>query len=91
MVDRPFALHHHFYSRVVTGLQGYPLSYNNKQLVIALSDWSPRSATKEEEEECARSKGLVVCPSPAAGGCRRKVSVRGVGPQPSRVQRPAAS
>ena len=24
MVDQPFALHHHFYSRVVAGLQGQP-------------------------------------------------------------------
>ena len=39
-------------------------------------------AVKEEEAQS---------PSPAAGGCRRKVSVRGVVPQPSRVQRPAAS
>ena len=52
MVDRPFALHHHFYSRVVAGLQGQPYPIANKQLVRALSDRRPRPA--EEEEECAR-------------------------------------
>jgi hypothetical protein len=54
MVDRPFALHH-FYSRVVAGLQGQPYPIANKQLLRALSDQRPRpSAEEEEEEECDR-------------------------------------
>ena len=53
MVDRPFALHHHFYNRVVAGLQGQPYPIANKQLLRALSDRSLRPAA-EEEEECAQ-------------------------------------
>jgi hypothetical protein len=71
MVDRPFALHHHFYSSVVAGLQGqpYPIatrSFSQLSLIGARDQQRRRRRRRSVPESCSR--GLVVCPSPAAPG-----------------------